>query len=113
MANDDDEPGDSADYSASCDGGGTGDRVPEPLLITATATDACGNSSQQNQTITVEDTEAPVLVGCPNDASYQCLADVPGPANVTATDNCGRVTVSHLDTANRKSGSPGMPRPTV
>lgn len=31
----------------------------------------------------------PELHGCPNDATYQCISDVPPPANVTATDDCG------------------------
>src|SRR6185436_5415042 len=40
------------------------------------------------QVITVLDTIPPVLVGVPIALTVQCLANVPPPANVTATDNC-------------------------
>ncbi|RME49934.1 MAG: gliding motility-associated C-terminal domain-containing protein, partial [Caldilineae bacterium] len=57
------------------------------LTRTWTATDNCGNSSSLTQTITVQDTEAPVLAGVPSDITVQCDA-VPAPASPTATDNC-------------------------
>ena len=55
---------------------------------TWTFTDECGNSSSVSQTITVEDTEAPVAPAPPADISVQCAADVPAIAELTAEDNC-------------------------
>lgn len=57
------------------------------LLREWTATDACGNSACCAQTITVQDTEAPELTGCPDDVAATCDA-IPPAATVTATDNC-------------------------
>jgi len=60
--------------------------------ITWTATDACGNSTSQVQTITYYDDEAPDL-DCPNDLVLDCTQD-PGATDVsntgvaTASDNC-------------------------
>ena len=52
-----------------------------------TATDRCGNSTSVSQTVTVIDTQAPMINGVPNDITVQCNA-VPMPAQVSATDNC-------------------------
>ncbi|MEM9819759.1 MAG: SdrD B-like domain-containing protein [Bacteroidota bacterium] len=57
------------------------------LIRTWTATDACGNSSQESQTITVLDTEAPILIGVPANTSADCQ-NIPTPVEPTATDNC-------------------------
>ena len=65
-----------------------------------TATDACGNSSSQTQTITVNDTTAPVLTSIPTDVTVQCASAVPAPNDgaVVATDNCGgAVVITHSD----------------
>src|SRR6185503_20252851 len=51
------------------------------------ATDNCGNSSTNSQTVTVRDTTAPVLSGVPANTTVECDA-VPGPASPTASDNC-------------------------
>ncbi len=53
-----------------------------------TAIDDCGNSTVAMQTITVEDTTAPVMSNVPINETISCGA-LPGPAaNVLATDNC-------------------------
>ena len=52
-----------------------------------TATDNCGNSSSQTQTITVIDTTDPVLAGVPDDTTVECDS-IPAPAEPTASDNC-------------------------
>ncbi|MBI4719715.1 MAG: hypothetical protein HY770_00460, partial [Chitinivibrionia bacterium] len=65
-----------------------GKTCPKVITRTWTATDACGNDVSCSQKITVDDTTNPVLTGCPNDVTVQCMGDVPAPANVTATDNC-------------------------
>ncbi len=57
------------------------------LTRTWTATDDCGNSTVTTQTIEVDDTQAPVLIGVPNNATVECDM-VPSAANVIANDNC-------------------------
>jgi hypothetical protein len=64
---------------------GTG--CPYTITRTWTATDACGNTSEEVQVLTVIDEEAPVLVGVPADITEEC-GDAGTPAEVTATDNC-------------------------
>ncbi|HTL56131.1 MAG TPA: hypothetical protein VL361_10660, partial [Candidatus Limnocylindrales bacterium] len=67
---------------------------------TYTATDSCGNSSSQVQTITVNDTTAPVITSIPGDVTVQCAGSVPtaNEAAVVATDNCGgSPVISHSD----------------
>jgi hypothetical protein len=78
-----------ADLSYACsDGPLVGGICGGTITRTHTVTDDCGNSSSCTQTITVRDTMPPVLSGCPTDAAYQCLSEVPEPAAVTALDNC-------------------------
>jgi hypothetical protein len=65
--------------------------------VTATATDASGNSSSCTFTVTVKDAQAPVIT-CPanitvNNTSGQCGANVAFSA--TASDNCPGVIVSY------------------
>jgi len=61
----------------------------DPIIITRTyrAFDACDNSVDCIQIITVDDQEPPVFIGCPTDVTVECghIPDVPV---VTATDNC-------------------------
>src|SRR5262249_29182033 len=67
---------------------------------TYTATDACGNSSSQIQTITVSDTNAPAISSIPGDVTVQCASAVPAANDgaVVATDACGGTPViSHSD----------------
>ena len=67
---------------------------------TYTATDVCGNSSSQTQTITVNDNTAPVITGIPADVTVPCASAVPAPndAAVVAADNCsGTVVITHSD----------------
>ena len=60
-----------------------------PFIITRTwtATDNCGNTDEQSQTITVQDLTPPVLAGVPTDVTVECDA-IPGPDILSATDNC-------------------------
>jgi hypothetical protein len=59
------------------------------LTRTWTVTDACGNSIQHTQLVTVLDTQDPVLLNLP-DATVDvvCAEDVPAVAPVTYNDNC-------------------------
>ncbi|MFT6707856.1 MAG: gliding motility-associated-like protein [Flavobacteriales bacterium] len=57
------------------------------------ATDVNGNSSSCTFTVTVEDTEVPIL-NCPANPTFACPADVSGLAP-TASDPCGTVAVTY------------------
>ncbi|MCC6600760.1 MAG: T9SS type A sorting domain-containing protein [Crocinitomicaceae bacterium] len=57
------------------------------ILRTWTLTDDCGNSQSMTWTITVQDTEAPTLLGVPQDITINC-GDPISDALVFATDNC-------------------------
>lgn len=52
-----------------------------------TLVDNCGNAAQLVQTLTVQDTRAPRVVGVPGRATAECSA-VPAAAVVTGSDNC-------------------------
>ena len=56
--------------------------------ITYIATDDCGNFTTASYTITVADTEEPVIDACPADISLNCGATPPAADIVTASDNC-------------------------
>jgi hypothetical protein len=54
-----------------------------------TATDSCGNASVIfTQTIQSEDTNDPILYGCPSDLVLACDQQLPAPATVTVYDAC-------------------------
>ena len=59
------------------------------ITRTWSAQDACGNATSFTQTITINDTEAPVLHGLPTEAQItgDCTDDLPAVPTVTATDN--------------------------
>ena len=62
------------------------------VVRTFIATDDAGNSSQALQTITVEDTTAPIFVFFPSDADVEC--DLPWPEEMPeVADDCGTVSV--------------------
>ncbi|WP_066225405.1 gliding motility-associated C-terminal domain-containing protein [Formosa haliotis] len=77
---------------------------PANIIITRTWTfaDACGNTSEVSQIITVNDQTAPVLDGpAPTDLTVQCITDVPAMQTLTATDNCsGTITSNGTETTN-------------
>jgi hypothetical protein len=68
------------------------------LTRTWTATDECGNSTSHVQTITVQDTTAPVFVGevLPQEITVDCEA-VPEAYNLSASDNCSTSEVITID----------------
>jgi hypothetical protein len=79
---------------------------PQEKTITRTwrATDACGNSSTCNQTITIDDSAAPVLT-CPANVTIECTASTL-PANTgtgTATDNCSTFSITSTDVISNGS----------
>jgi hypothetical protein len=56
------------------------------LVLTYTATDACGNADTCEQTITVQDTTPPQIT-CPSDRTFEC-DNVGGFGTPSASDNC-------------------------
>ena len=65
----------------------TGEACNRVIVRKWTATDHCGNMVMQSQTISLTDTEDPVLVGVPADAVISCN-QIPEVPVVTATDDC-------------------------
>ncbi|RPE08815.1 hypothetical protein EGT74_17450 [Chitinophaga lutea] len=74
---------------------GSGTACDSTIVRTWVFTDACGNADSVKQTIHVKDDTAPVLNGNVSDATVACAKDVPAAPTVTATDNCGDVTVQY------------------
>src|SRR5690606_31083084 len=67
------------------------------IVRTWTFADSCGNASSVSQTITVNDTIAPVIDQLPSVTTISCPA-TPEFAQATATDNCaGDVTLTFED----------------
>ncbi|MEW6160311.1 MAG: HYR domain-containing protein, partial [Verrucomicrobiota bacterium] len=70
-------------------------------VVTATATDASGNTTSCTFTVTVQDTTPPVITFCPSPTTVECdglgnLAARQAWINsFQATDNCGPVTLSY------------------
>jgi hypothetical protein len=65
---------------------------PEVITRTWTATDACGNTATGNQTITVNDTQPPVI-SCPGNETVNCdeSTDPSATGRATANDACSGV----------------------
>jgi len=85
-----------------------GQSCPETITRTYRATDAAGNTAECQQIITVMDTEAPVITACAGDVTVMCSDDVPAVdiGLVTATDNCGSVTITHVGDASDGQSCP-------
>jgi hypothetical protein len=83
------------------DGLPSGSQFPVGTTVnTFKATDASGNTSTCSFSVTVDDTQFPVLVGVPESKTVECSA-VPVAAIVSATDNCtfsGIVTYNEVRT---------------
>jgi large repetitive protein len=76
------------------------------ITRTWTVTDAAGNSTSQDQIITVEDNTKPVIT-IPSNISITCY-DSQHPDNTgwaTATDNCSDVTITYSDSTGNASVS--------
>ena len=84
-------------FERSTEGGCSGNGG---IIRTWIARDTCGNETIHRQTITVQDTTKPEIIGTPQDIIVSCASEVPelGTANVHATDNCnGEVQLSVTD----------------
>src|SRR6476661_1999443 len=62
--------------------------------VTATATDAAGNSSTSIFAVTVKDTQAPVITSCPAAITSTCSTS-PSLGTPTATDNCSVASITN------------------
>lgn len=101
-----------------CDGLSDGsinyDETQSGNVITRTwsALDACGNAETHTQTITLQDTTAPLLSRKPEDVTVGCDCDTfPGDVEVRALDNCDTrgswvVTPSEVRIPDPNGGSP-------
>jgi len=71
------------------------------IVRTWSAVDQCGNQSQAQQTIVVEDTEVPVFLTFPEDVEVSCGA-IPSleQAGVTYSDDCSDLNVVFQQTVN-------------
>jgi hypothetical protein len=97
-------------YTDNCDAPGTvagsdvsdGLSCPETITRSWTWTDACGNvAATVTQTITVDDTQAPVIAGVPAVLAVQCSGDVPAMVDLNYTDNCdANGTVTGVDVSD-------------
>ncbi|RZJ72925.1 gliding motility-associated C-terminal domain-containing protein [Flavobacterium sp.] len=68
------------------------------IVRTWTFTDACNNTSSVSQTISVNDTTAPVAPTAPADVTLACASEVPANVTLTAQDNCqGAITAQGVD----------------
>lgn len=90
---------------------GEGSSVSLAILSTTTngstltrswrATDACGNTAECSQTVTILDTAPPALIGVAAGATYRCFGEVPPAPAVEALDgNDGRLSVLRHSTTN-------------
>ncbi|MCB0648205.1 MAG: hypothetical protein KDC49_16160 [Saprospiraceae bacterium] len=70
---------------------------PNRYTITRTyvARDACGNVSEADQTITVNDFTGPIITSIPQNLTVSCSGEVPQPNTllVQARDNCGSAPI--------------------
>ncbi|MFN0030826.1 MAG: T9SS type A sorting domain-containing protein, partial [Flavobacteriales bacterium] len=57
-------------------------------VITFTAYDNCGNSAVRTYTFHFQDTTEPTFDEVTDDASYECIDEVPAAPALTASDNC-------------------------
>jgi hypothetical protein len=66
---------------------------PQEYVITRVwrATDECGYSTTATQTITVQDTQAPVFTNPPANVAIACGSALPGVPAVTAADACDNI----------------------
>ncbi len=68
-------------------------------IVTFTATDACGRTATTAATFSTFDNLPPVMSGVPSNTPAECN-NIPGPATVTATDNCSGFNLQFSETTS-------------
>ena len=76
------------------------------IIRTFTAADDCDNATTATQTITVQDTTAPVFDDFPATLTIDC-GDLDSVEPLTATDNCDEEVTIEVETADGSGGCPG------
>lgn len=61
------------------------------IIVTYTASDACGNANMISYTVNIQDTEDPVLSAQPADVVLTCEQEIPAVPVITASDNCTEI----------------------
>ena len=85
---------------AGTDGALVGGTCGGTITRTWTYTDVCGNNATVTQTITINDTQVPVLAAPPVAVTVDCIGAVPVMTNLSWTDNCtGAGSVAGTDGA--------------
>lgn len=71
---------------------------PEVITRTVTVSNSCGEVASCSYIMTLEEDVEPPIVICPSDLTVNCRSDVPSAdaGSVSATDECGTVTVTHI-----------------
>ena len=89
----------SISYSDITVDGGCSNHLVATISRTWTLTDACGNTSNQTQVITVKDTTPPTFVSFPADAIVECPNSTSPLATgqPVGTDTCSSVSISYAD----------------
>jgi hypothetical protein len=72
------------------------------ITRTYVATDACGNSSSKNQTITVDGTTPPTITAFPEDATYSCASAVPAADDSLINQRVGQLRRINSDHHSRR-----------
>lgn len=96
----------SVTFAQSTAGACPGD---DTITNTWTVTDCAGNVTTHIQTITIDDTTAPILSAMPMNTIVECFSEVPGAQGITATDNCGEaITVVYTQSLQGACVGVGM-----
>jgi len=85
-------------FSAVCPGPGTAN-------VTFTATDECGNSATTSATLTVQDTQAPVITNAPMSMTVQCDTFDMALLNTWLNNHGGATAFDGCSTIDNSSGS--------
>ncbi len=85
----------------------TNGNCPSNYTLTRTwsTTDASNNTTTASQTITVQDTQAPILSAAPDNVTVECNA-VPTAATLNATDNCDNAPVVTYNQTSTQNSNP-------
>ena len=69
----------------------------DPITVTFTATDDCGNTATCTATIKLDDDIPPTFDEIPDNLDITCVSDLPALGSITATDNCSAAKISFTE----------------